>query len=77
MCLKSSSVIKAKAEGTLQKVGEMIHSSPSILSSKGEVGQVVLLFVTVDADKHLDIFFSLLHLFPQLELVPVPSFFSL
>lgn len=37
LCLKSSSVVKAKAEGTLQKVGEMIHSSPAILSNKGEV----------------------------------------
>ncbi|XP_044034097.1 kinesin-like protein KIF20B isoform X3 [Siniperca chuatsi] len=33
---QSSSVVKEKRDGTLQKIGELIHSSPSILGSKAK-----------------------------------------
>lgn len=36
LCLQASSVVKEKRDGALQKVRELIHSSPSILDSKGQ-----------------------------------------
>lgn len=72
LCLQSPSVAKAKADRALHKVSELIHSSPSILSSKGEASPTVernvyflVLFVllwrhmTITRGSHT--FFGLLH----------------
>lgn len=36
LCPQSSSVVKDKRDGALEKIQELIHSSPSILDSKGQ-----------------------------------------
>lgn len=50
LSLQSPSLAKAKADRAVQKVGELIHSSPSILSSKGETSRTLcVLYVYLEA----------------------------